>query len=246
MKSRLLSEESLGFRGTLPIRIAHLWEQRPIVERMSVLYKMRGYMTRAGELLVLLAPVISAIQRLGIKISSHVHALLPAEFDALRDHYLEACNAMLSALTKLQSPQSYVKARRNPFLDTGDGLEMRTLMLEVLIKKIKAEQARFRFLSTTFTSSNNPFVVHAAASLQNPDQRPSERHASTVQSNSIKIIPAQVTPPNGEISSRSFIPSPQQSSWAMNIVRLGSFQASALFTPSPIAVRKLVEDAGKV
>lgn len=199
-----------------------------------------------GELLMLLAPVISTIQRLGIKISSHVHALLPAEFDALRDHYLDACNAMLSVLNKLQSPQSYAKARTSSFLDTENGLEMRTLMLEALIKKIKAEQARFRFWPTTLTSSNNPFVVHAAASLQNPDQKQSERRASTVQSNPIKIVPPQVSLPNGEISSRSFIRSPQQSSWAMNIVRLGSFQTSALFTPSPIAVRKLVEDAGKV
>lgn len=200
----------------------------------------------ADELLVLLAPVISTIQRMGIKISSRVHALLPAEYDVLRDHYLEACNAMLSALNKLQSPQSYVKARRSSFVDTEDDLEMRTLILEALIKKIKAEQARFRFLPTTLISSHNPFVVHAAASLQNPDQRPSGRRASTVQSNPITIVPAQVTLPNGEISSRSFIRSPQQSSWAMNIVRLGSFQASALFTPSPIAVRKPVEDAGKV
>lgn len=200
----------------------------------------------AGEPLVLLAPVICTIQRLGIKISSHVHALLPAEYDALRDHYLEACNAMLRVLNKLQSPQSYVKARSSSFVDTEDDLEMRTLMLEALIKKITAEQTRFRFLPTTLTSSHNPFVVHAAASLENQDQRPSERCASTVQSNPIKIVPAQVTLPNGEISSKSFIRSPQQSSWAMNIVRLGSFQSSALFTPSPIAVRKLVEDARKV
>lgn len=199
----------------------------------------------AGELLALLAPVISTLQRLGIKISSHVHILPSAEYAGLKDHYLKACNAMLSLLNQLQSLYSSVKARRSSLVDTEDGLEMRTLMLEALIKKIKAEQAQFRTLPTVPASSHNPFVVHAA-SLQKPDQRPSERRASTVQSNPIKITPAQVTLPNEEISNRSFIPNAQQSSWAMNIVRLGSFQASALFSPSPIAVRKLVRDTGKV
>lgn len=200
-----------------------------------------------GALLALLAPAISTLQRLGINIFSHVHALRPAEYDVLRDHYVEACNAMLSLLNQLQSPQPSVKARKSSFIDTEDGLEMRTLMLEALIKKIKAEQAQFKSSPKVPTPSHNPFVVHAA-SLQNPDQRPSERRAcaSTVQSNPIKITPSQVTLTNEEISNRSFIPYPQQSSWAMNVVRLGSFQASALFTSSPIAVRKLVGDVGKV
>lgn len=198
-----------------------------------------------GALLALLAPAISTLQRLGINISSHVHALRPAEYDTLRDHYVEACNAMLSLLNQLQSPQPSAKARKSSFIDTEDGLEMRTLMLEALIKKIKAEQAQFKSSPTVPTPSHNPFVVHAA-SLQNPDQRPSERRASTVQSNPIKITPPQVTLTNEEISNRSFIPNPQQSSWAINVVRLGSFQASALFTSSPIAVRKLVGDVGKV
>lgn len=209
MKSRLLSEESLGIRGTLPIRIAYLWEQRPIVERMSVLYKMRGYMTWRVSFQCSLHQSFPPFSDWESKFPRtftlfYRQSLMPAEII----HCLEACNAMLSVLNKLQSSQSYVKARRSSFLDTRTALRCVHLYWKSSSRRSKQSKLNFRFWPTTLTSSNNPFVMHAVASLQNPDQKPSKGRASTFQCNPIKIIPAQVTLPNGEISPRSFIRSP--------------------------------------
>lgn len=102
----------------------------------------------ARELSALLAPVISTIQRLGIKISSHVHALLPAEFDACRDYSLpQSLQCDVERLEQTAIISVICQSTKKFFFGHKDGLEMRTLILEVLIKKIKAEQARFQVLA---------------------------------------------------------------------------------------------------
>jgi hypothetical protein len=119
-------------------------------------------------------------------------------------------------------------------VEAGDDLEMRALLLSALLKKIEAERARLtspptQALATISPSpltlgSRNPFIVHSTS-------------LTSTSSASKPITPA----PASHLSpSYATFVSNSQTSWTINnVFRLGSYQASMLFSPSPIAVRKL-------
>ncbi|WVO16209.1 hypothetical protein L204_103880 [Cryptococcus depauperatus] len=186
---------------------------------------------QAGKLLALLAPVISTLQRLGMKLVAQGPNLSVKDYLELKKSYHSSCTTILELLTQLQTLKADDK-EGNDGLDSHN-MEMSHLMLEALIKKVKIEQDRFSASSPTTSSTKNPFVFQAITSSTR------NRISKT------KSIPISAASSGGrEVSYRSFIANSTQSSWAMNVVRLGSFQASALFTPSPIAVRR-IGDVGK-
>ncbi|WVQ72428.1 hypothetical protein IAR50_001980 [Cryptococcus sp. DSM 104548] len=206
----------------------------------------------AGVLLAALAPVIAALQCLGVKLRTHVKSLQALEeYKSIRDAFLAACGSVLDLLMELKSlPKTPLKSPSAGSLvgggQEGQDLEMRSLMLEALKKKVKSEQHQLSTVSLACPpkspSHNDPFAFH---SVSPPSSLGQPRRRSTTQSVPIKISAAAGGGQAGEITYRSFMADAQQSSWALNVVRLGSFQASALFTPSPVAVRRLVGDGGK-
>ncbi|ODO09774.1 hypothetical protein I350_01991 [Cryptococcus amylolentus CBS 6273] len=200
----------------------------------------------AGELLATLAPVIAALQHLGIKLRTHTEMLRGnGDYTSVKDSFLAACESVVTLLLELESPNGHVEGQPDSLADVGqDNLEMRSLMLEALKKKVKTEQHRLStasFASPQRSPTHDPFAVHSASS---PYGRSRKGGVGVTKSVPIKIS-AVGGGQAGEVAYRSFMANSQQSAWAINAVRLGSFQASALFTPSPVAVRRLVGDSGK-
>jgi DNA-binding ferritin-like protein len=196
----------------------------------------------AGQLLELLAPIVSGIQRVAAQVKVAVGT---GEISVKKD-FEEVCEEMLRLITGLK--HGYEKTE-----DGHDG-EMRGLMLEALSKKVSAELATVRARKAGPTSATsppnkpsssplalvaeNPFIVHASSlnTTQNPMFHPSTRRASSEP----KRIPAadtEQTMPPGSFS--AFTGTAQASVWGLNnIFRLGSYQSTMLFSPSPIAVRR--------
>lgn len=169
----------------------------------------------ASHLLAVLAPLVSGIQRLGPRTTGQND--VAGLFD-------EVCKTLKALIVELKGEES-----------GGDehDLEMRSLMLSALVKKVQAERHSITIASPLAAKSLNPFVFHAT-SLSNA---------------SIKPIPfSKPIPVIGKTGGAlapysSFAGGAPSSTWAMSVIRLGSFQNSMLFSPSPVAVRKLV--AGK-
>ena len=174
----------------------------------------------ASDLLVVLAPLVSSLQHLSLRLTSAA----PCATDAVFHDFVALCDLLDGFIAELQSG--------SPEEDDHD-FEMRALMLSALSKKVHAEQDSARRSSMTASplvvKPSNPFVLHAT----------SIRKSSTKAIASAKSIPSAVggSPPPPY---SSFVGGAQTSSWAKNVIRLGSFQNSALFTPSPVAVRRLI------
>ncbi|WWC70293.1 uncharacterized protein I206_104243 [Kwoniella pini CBS 10737] len=125
--------------------------------------------------------------------------------------------------------------------EDDDADEMRNLLISTLKKKIQNEinQLNSIYSLSSFNSFNNqnqnqnPFIIHST-SISNLKSQKNRR-----ESQSIKI---HKTP---DISSCSFSDNSDQkylqssSNWAQNLIKIGSYQASLLFTNSPIIIRKL-------
>ncbi|KAK4684533.1 hypothetical protein P7C73_g5639, partial [Tremellales sp. Uapishka_1] len=212
------------------------------IEEQSLIHRRRSstvscdtlveYQDPATFLLALLAPVVSALQKLSPK--SRLHPATPE----LRDRFKDLCDRVIYIIEGLENEQPSFAGE-----DVHE-TEMRQRMLSALKRKVVDEQLSLQpALETMFPlapqPTRNPFVLHSATIHLHPAIRTT--HPPTA-AKSIPPVPKVVrfdchTPGS---SYRSFVGSSQLTSWSSNIVRLGSFQASALFTPSPIAVKRVV------
>lgn len=182
--------------------------------------------------LALLAPLVATIQRL----SPVVRTI--AEKD-IRTAFLQRCEELTDLLMELKkealfSPPAY---DASGFPADADDDDMRVLLLTALHRKVLLESSRCAAPVSAGTGSLavkadafNPFVFHSTT------RTVSSGTALRTPSPPKAIAPAlRVT--EGEFS--NFMGHSQQT-WRANVHRLGSFQASALFSPSPIAVNRAV------
>ena len=189
----------------------------------------------ASDLLAILAPVVSSTQRLSARIRTD--GLDPSDF-------AQICKELLEVLRKCQ---------RQDEDDTDEhDLEMRDLLLEALIKKVQTELSAVESLSASApvsprrTDSLNPFaspitptftvrpMTFSAAGRSISEDSPLyplNTHSPFVLHSASLKSPARARP----ISAPGGTP---QASWLRDVVRLGSYQASALFSPSPVAVHR--------
>ncbi|WVQ80642.1 hypothetical protein IAT38_002747 [Cryptococcus sp. DSM 104549] len=214
----------------------------------------------AGELLALLAPVVSTLQRLGIRFATLSAQMAEDNLLPARAAFLDGCHQLSDLLASLRPPtlpppndrqSSVTTAMPVPSVCDPQEHEMCSLMLDALARKVQVEQDKLDKLRgdgsyhsvASPTSSRNPFVIHAAT----PSSTTISATANGTRRGSAPSAPVKIgaPAPGGPgmadgVSYRSFMAGSQQSTWATHVVRLGSFQASALFTPSPIAVRRMV------
>jgi hypothetical protein len=120
--------------------------------------------------------------------------------------------------------------------DDPHDLEMKTLLLDALSKKIEQERP-----CTLATMKNSPPL---------PDDNPLILHSSGVLSSERRSITPPIQPKQGVpivsgigIGQVGMYPSfsqatQQHQAGLSNVFRLGSFQNSMLFSPSPVAVRQ--------
>ncbi|TYJ55960.1 hypothetical protein B9479_003345 [Cryptococcus floricola] len=172
----------------------------------------------AGELLATLAPVIAALQHLGIKLRTHAELLRGNEdYTSVKDSFLAACESVVALLLKLESPNRHVEGQPDFLADVGqDNLEMRSLMLDALKKKVKTEQRRLStssFASPQRSPTHDPFAVHSVSS---PYGRSRKGGVGATKSVPIKIS-AVGGEQAGEVAYRSFMANSQQSAWAINV-----------------------------
>ncbi|EIW70707.1 hypothetical protein TREMEDRAFT_61218 [Tremella mesenterica DSM 1558] len=184
----------------------------------------------AADLLGQMAPLVSALQTLSPKMST----IKPIPAD-LRELFDEACQKLTDLLEKKRAGVEEGK---------GDELGMSRLLLDALLRKVQAERLTVaRAASPLVMQSANPFVIHAAA-LGSTSTISNGSAASSILNGGSRTIssPARIAPVTGTSAGgyTSFASASQSGAWGMNVVRLGSFQASALFSPSPIAVRRAV------
>lgn len=174
----------------------------------------------ASSLLTMLAPVIANLQQLGIRIS----AVSPPD-NSLLVTFRGLCIELEQLLDAL-------KAAGSTAAMTADGKaydhdqEMRTLLLKALTRKVQIERERsmpppvaLAPSPTSATSKVNPFVVHSSALL-------SGRKKTTSK------------PIGGPATQGGSAAPGVQSMWRANVFRVGSYQASMLFSPSPVAVKR--------
>lgn len=196
----------------------------------------------ADQLLEVLAPLVSALQRLTPRLDT-----ADPPRDLLRHHHLicEKLTTLFDDVVRLHGNHSEQTDSR----DEHD-LEMSSLMLDALRKKVDSErfatqprgalivrevevqetvieQQRAGQESPLLPVSKNPFIVHPTSIALSSSRR------SSVSSN--VPIGEKAIPP-GTYS--SFLAGGQQT-WAKNVIRIGSYQNSMLFSPSPVAVRPL-------
>ncbi|KAK8864314.1 hypothetical protein IAR55_001561 [Kwoniella newhampshirensis] len=246
-----------------------------------------GYQS-AENLLDLLAPLVSNLQRISIRLHAiHVSVEVEAkelEYGIVQNLFGTVTSQLTDLLSKFGQIESSVSSchrlgqrdfSSNPrieqedhiseeFVD-GHDLEMRTLMIQALMKKVQTEQGRHRPrppISKTTNSDNddpkhhstkallsrNPFIVHSTSVPLLPSARSTGITAPIKIGDKEKADKDEAREMNrdaGGISYSSFISNSQTSTWAMNVVRLGSYQASALFSPSPIAVMRLTGGTGR-
>jgi hypothetical protein len=200
----------------------------------------------AGLLLGVLAPLVSTLQKLGLGLSA-----VELEADDKLSHSFEAvCGQLEGLLANLREQE---KGDRSA---SEDDFDMPALLLEALRKKVQAERDRLESPnsptptrsaplsapSLTPSQSQNPFILRAP-SLSRGSMTRSSLSKPITPAPSITAgspAPAQgIADPPG-FSYAGFVGG-SQSNWRVNnVFRLGSYQASMLFSPSPIAVRRLV------
>ncbi|GFZ44053.1 hypothetical protein JCM24511_01774 [Saitozyma sp. JCM 24511] len=200
----------------------------------------------AGILLGALAPLVSTLQKLGLGLSA-----LDLEADDKLSHSFEAvCGQLGGLLSNLREQE------RGDRPESEDDFDMTALLLEALRKKVQAERCRLEPPNSTAptratplsppsltpSQSQNPFILHAPSLSRGSATRSSLSKpitpAPSVSAGSPAPAQNNAGPPG--FSYAGFVGG-SQSNWRVNnVFRLGSYQASMLFSPSPIAVRKLV------
>lgn len=198
----------------------------------------------AGQLLDVLAPLISALQKLTPRFKN-----IPIEEKLVQVHE-QVCSKLVELLDDLTTHHQ----ARDDSQDEHD-LEMTSLMLDALRKKVEQERSVSLHRPSVATQeveaeetmteanceakhpstglpllpvSKNPFILHSTSIALSPSRRSSS-------STSIPIGDKAVPPP-GTYS--AYIGGAQQT-WARNVIRIGSYQNSMLFSPSPVAVQPL-------
>ncbi|RSH87479.1 hypothetical protein EHS25_003389 [Saitozyma podzolica] len=171
----------------------------------------------AGLLLGVLAPLVSTLQKLGLGLSA-----VELEADDKLSHSFEAvCGQLEGLLANLREQE---KGDRSA---SEDDFDMPALLLEALRKKVQAERDRLE-------SPNSPTPTRSAP-LSAPSLTPSQSQNPFIL---LPLLSGIADPPG--FSYAGFVGG-SQSNWRVNnVFRLGSYQASMLFSPSPIAVRRLV------
>ena len=245
MPSKPKSEGNLSIPGKPRLANAltkrlHLVRLRSQKKRYDTIDEQTGLLTSdqtldedehddpASYLLRILAPLVSSLQRIGQLIPS---LGLSGISDVVK-LFDEVCDKLEQVITMLQGKSEQCA------IDSGEGvvhdhdLEMRTLMLSALLKKVQAERPTISISSPLVPKSVNPFVLHATSLNLRPPNR-----AST--SKSIPLTGSGRTPQPPPPYS-SLVTGAQSSVWTANVIRLGSFQNSALFSSSPVVVRKLI------
>ncbi|WRT66273.1 uncharacterized protein IL334_003226 [Kwoniella shivajii] len=248
----------------------------------------------AEELLNLLAPSMTRLQRLSRKVAASNNGFSSTDY-SVKSTFNDICTQFLDLLQSLRCPSSSdpdtdpdYKGNDDP-RDDSEELEMRNLMLSALTKKLQIENNRCSSLSPSLIDARNPFIIHSSSlsseskirSISSLESRPSTVKGMKFAGNdfvdteillSPSIHPKRFSKPikidhknididkdkvggtedeiNTVGSFSSFLSKYQNSTnsrhidnmnnpWAQNVIRLGSFQASLLFSNSPIAVRKL-------
>jgi len=196
-----------------------------------------------GHLLEILAPLVSALQRLTLKIDDGMEDL-----EGVQAVHQELCKKMLSLVEEVKDTVTDNDGGKDEY-----DVEMACLMLDALTKKIQKERLRVRTLSAE-TQSEETLVTHLAEvkdiATHDSPLLPIGRNPFIVRSTSIALAPRQTSvtksQPIGDASpgpaagTYSGFASSAQQTWARNVIRLGSYQSSMLFSPSPVAVRPLV------
>ena len=182
----------------------------------------------AADLLAVMAPLVAGLQGL----TPQLIALRPLPGE-IKQAFEEACDKML-ALLHGRRDELIAQSKEGGSGDMGE-MEMSILMLDALMRKVEAEQVTFKRATNPLAlQSQNPFVLHATTISGRG------RHSVSAPTRIAPIAGGPAQRDMGTGGFASFASASQSTSWAMNVHRLGSFQASALFTPSPVAVRKLV------
>ena len=184
-------------------------EQPPVGRRNSL---------PSNDLLAILAPLISGLQRLGLSPDLESHG---ADALELRLQYIDVCDEIRALLLDLQEQRD----------NEQDELEMRSLLLVALLKKVHAEKAKHRS-PLACIDATDPFVLHRGSVT-----RSSGSTGMSVASRAIGGLPAKAST-RGSVDSAESAEYLQQSkaTWQMNVHKIASFQNSALFSNSPVAV----------
>lgn len=174
----------------------------------------------ASSLLTMLAPVISNLQQLGIRIT----ALSPPSYSLLTT-FKTLCAELEQLLDGLKSSGRTAEMTEEGKVYDHDQ-EMRTLLLKALSRKVQIERERtlpppiaLAPSPTSTTAKANPFVVHS----------------STLMSGRKKTTSKPIGGPATQSGPSAL---GGQSMWRANVFRVGSYQASMLFSPSPVAVKR--------
>ena len=196
----------------------------------------------SAHLLEVLAPLVSALQRITPRISIGM-----GDFQSIKEAHHDTCEKLSGLVEEVKETVLGEEGVR----DEHD-FDMACLMLDALTKKILMEQFKVTKLlareedaetlvngfngpkgaaahvSQLLPAGRNPFILHSTSIALAP------RRASETQS---QPIAGQHGPAAGTYSAFA---SGAQQLWARNVIRLGSYQNSLLFSPSPVAVRPLV------
>ena len=193
-------------------------------------------------LLEILAPLISALQPLTPKIVDQkpISKCVAESHDGLCEEVVDLVDELKATVLE--------DGRDRDDLD----LEMARLMLDALCKKIKKEQAIVRELMEDEQSQETLVASDGDAKLSATPKcplLPISRNPFILHSTSIPLAARRVSETNNR-PIIGFAPIPAagtyvgyvsgaQQTWARNVIRLGSYQNSMLFSPSPVAVRPL-------
>lgn len=172
-----------------------------------------------NELLAILAPLISSLQRFGLSPDLESHG---ADALELRLQYVDVCDEVRALLLDLQEQRD----------NEQDELEMRSLLLVALLKKVHAEKAKHRS-PLACIDATDPFVLHRNSATRSSGST----GKMSVASRAIGGLPSKGSA-RGSVDSVESEEYLQQSkaTWQKHVHKIASFQNSALFSNSPVAV----------
>ncbi|WVR07131.1 hypothetical protein IAU60_004172 [Kwoniella sp. DSM 27419] len=207
----------------------------------------------ADSLLNTLAPVVSELQRLAPQVISYLQRGLDSPLGV---QFTDICVELLDIVNEIRQQAREVTDCRPKQQEHFSNVlmshdqDMRDLLLAALTTKVEREYERLtaiKGLPAVVTPPDDPFVLHSTSLPALP-----RANRATRGSTPIKIGPgsmassdfdtntdtdsASITLINGSSSSHLY-PAQGSQGWARNLVRLGSYQASLLFSNSPVAVR---------
>lgn len=190
----------------------------------------------ASDLLDVLGPLVATLQRLRARIA--------LQSKVGQQSILTQAEEVCALLLRLIEDQQTTDHSSTVDKDDHD-VEMRSLMLSALLKKVTFEQTSFQHLQTSSSPGTIPLVLapRAASTLLIPTPlNPLIFHQNSLTRPLNLAQPRSI--PIANQSYLGFAGNAQQSAWAANVIRLGSYQNSLLFSNSPVAVRRMVSTGG--